>query len=500
MGTLGPEGVSRDAQRDGLEGGPIEALDPCGQAFRRTAGNLMDLYRRVEAEPGVAARYREWRSCLARRYGRPCGDPDLFIRHTHVSTVARILGSRVLSPDSSATGPEELAAVVDGAWFRERDVYNFAEEDFFTWLLHPLVLREAASLCRGVMDILGEWDPRGPDTGPVDSLHALLDREDPSDSTGLTPRLAGAILSRELRLEDSPTARVLDPACRSGSLIGAAVGLLREAKLNMGLDGYDTLTQLTSDVAGVDGHPAQVVVARLAYLYGLGDLVREPHPPVLVPVYLADALAPPRASSEGGQAPVHVVIESPEGREYPLPDSVAGDPVHLDWLFHRLAQYVHGAQLRAPRQGEKGAIDAVMGPLYAYLTSPKRSGLRTLPSLDARDAQVMCETARQIITLGLRGEGGLWTYLVKNGAAPVHLTGRRFDLVVGRAPAGRGPVHFLERAAGLYLREGGRAAVALGPSESTDTSAHPSVPGLGETRVANLTPGPDPWRLVVAKA
>ncbi len=459
----------------------------------------MDLYRRVVAEPGVAARYREWRACLARHYGRPLGDPDLFVRHTHLSTVARVLGSRILSPDSPPAGPEEMAAVVEGTWFRERDVYNFAEEDFFTWPVHPLIAGETTSLCRHVADALAGWDPRGPDAGPVGSLHALLDGEDAPDSADTPPTLAEAVLSGELSLEESPTARVLDAACRSGSLIGAAVRLLREAKLGTGLDGYDTLTQLTSDVAGVDGHPARVVVARLAYLYGLGDLVREPHPPVLVPVYLADALAPPKAL-DGGQTPAHLVLESPGGGGHPLPDSVAADPVHLDWLFHRLGQYVHGAQLRAPRQGEAEAVDAVMGPLYAYLTSPKRAGLTTLPGLDPRDAHVMCETARQIITLGLRGEGILWSYLVKNAAAPVHLARRQFDLVLGRTSPGQSPAGFLARAAGLYLRKGGRAAVVLGPSDRMDTGDHPPAPELKQTRTVDLTPGPHPWRLAVAEA
>ncbi len=458
----------------------------------------MDLYRRVAAEPGVAARYREWRARLARHYGRPAGDPDLFVRHTHLSTVARLLGARILAPDSPPPGPEEVAAVVEGTWFRERDVYNLAEEDFFTWPIHPLIAREAASLYRLLADAVTGWDPRGPDAGPVDSLHTLLDGEDTPDSADKPPTLAEAVLSGELRLKDSPTARVLDAACRSGSLIGAAVRLLREAKLGMGMDGYDTLTQVTSDVAGVDGHPARVMVARLAYLYGLGDLVRQPHPPVLVPVYLADALAPPRAL-DGSQTQAHLVLESPEGGGYPLPDSVAADPAHLDWLFHRLGQYVHGAQLRAPRQGEADAIDAVMGPLYAYLTSPKRTGLMTLPGLEPRDAQVMCETARKIITLGLRGEGVLWSYLVKNAAAPVHLARRKFDLVLGRTPPGESAAGFLARAADLYLREGGRAAVVFDPSDRMDTGAHPPAPELGQTRTVDLTPGPHPWRLAVAE-
>ena len=170
---------------------------------------------------------------------------------------------------------------------------------------------------------------------------------------------------------------------------------------------------------------------------------------MLVPVYLADALAPPKAL-DGGQSPGTPRAGVPGGqRRYPLPDSVAADPVHLDWLFHRLGQYVHGAQLRAPRQGEAEAVDAVMGPLYAYLTSPKRAGLTTLPGLDPRDAQVMCGTARRIITLGLRGEGVLWSYLVKNAAAPVHLARRTGSTWcwAGRPRAKARPVSWPERPA-----------------------------------------------------
>ena len=448
----------------------------------------------------MAARYREWRNCLSRYYGRPFGDPDLFITHTYVSTVARLMGARILSPDSSPTGPEDLSAIVDGTYFRERDVYNFAEEDFFTWLLHPLIAGEALSLCGGLMDALRKWDPRRPGNGPIDSPRALVDGEDRAGSRGCMDWPAGLaerILSTELGLEDSPEARFFDPACRSGPFFGAAVRLLREAKLNGGIDAYDTLTQLTSDVAGVDGHPAHVVIARAAYLHSLGDLVREPHPPVLIPVYLASALAPPGTSAGDGGAPVHILLGGEDGEGYAVPDSVAGDPVHLDWLFHRLPQYVHGAQIRAPGQGDAEAIDAVMGPLYAYLTSPKRSGLRMLPGLDAHDAQVLSDTARRIIALGLRGEGMLWLYLVKNAAAPVHLTQRRFDLVVGRTPPGTGPAQFLDRAADLYLREGGTVAVTLQPTERVDPGAPASGPVPGETRVVDLTPGPDAWRLVV---
>ena len=268
----------------------------------------------------------------------------------------------------------------------------------------------------------------------------------------------------------------------------------------MGLDGYDTLTQITSDVAGVDEHPARVVVARLAYLYGLGDLVRQPHPPVLVPVYLTDPLAPPEALDDG-PSPCTSRAGFPGGpRDSRCPTALP--PTRCTWTGSSTAwaSTSTGPSSAPRRQGEAEAVDAVMGPLYAYLTSPKRAGLTTLPGLDPRDAQVMCETARRIITLGLRGEGVLWSYLVKNAAAPVHLARRKFDVLLGRTPPGQSAARFLARAPGLYLREGGRAAVVLGPSDRMDTGALPPAPELGQTRTVDLTPGPYPWRLAVAEA
>ena len=486
------------------------SLAPSSPVSQRARETLLGLYHRVAGEPGVVARYGQWRSHLSRYYRQPIGDPGMFVRHTCVSTIARLIGVRILSPSSPPAGPEELAKVMDGTYFRERDVYNFAEEDFFTWTLHPPIAEQAMAVVGELMEGLDGWDPLSSASDTMTAIRDLLAEGTGTASQGdhgVPTDLAEEILSRELGFGEGPDTRVLDPACGPGTLVYAAARLLSEAKLGRGLDEYDTLIQLGSQVAGVDGHPAAVSLACAAYLLALGELVRRPHPPVLVPVYLADAFDPPRSRGDGvtsvAETDAVYLVDAGQDEPFALPGSVAADPVQLDWLFHRLEQYVQGARLRAGVDGQELGIEAVMGPLYAYATSPKRSGLRPLPPLAPQAAQVFCDTARRLIAMALGGGDTLWLHTLKNAAAPVHLVRDKFDLVVGRNGPGHQLAHFLAWAADLYLRDGGTVAVAIPASEEiAGLQVQGTAPGLRVTRVADLAGGDrgsdSPWRLVVA--
>ena len=228
-----------------------------------------------------------------------------------------------------------------------------------------------------------------------------------------------------------------------------------------GQDELDALLHITNHVMGMDPDPVAVAVAGTNYLLALGDVVRGPHPPVLVPVYMADALNPPDAVE--GEEPVYVIKTSLPDVDLEVPESVAEDPDQLDLLFHRLPQYLHAARLRAPTEGDTRATEEVMGSIHAYLTSPKRSGLRQLPPLSPFAAEVMCRTARTLIRLALEGTDGVWLHVLKNAPAPVYLSRHKFDLVVGDL-AGlptEQAAQIRDRLGALYLGEDGRNALTL---------------------------------------
>ena len=347
------------------------------------------------------------------------------------------------------------------------DVYNFAEEDFFTWPLHPLIARESTSLLPRSGRRPGRVGPQGARCGarglaPTPSWTAKTPRTRPS----APPTLAEAILSGGLRLEESPAARVLDAACHSGSpdrrrgpspegsQAGHGAGRVRHpdpAHLRRGGRGRAPGAG-RGRAAGIPARPGRLGAP--APSAGAGPRVPGRPPGPSQGIGRQSNHGTPRAGVPGGR-------RVPAARQRRRRPGATWTGSSTAWAS------TSTAPRSAPRGRARRRLSTpVMGPLYAYLTSPKRTGLRTLPGLDPRDAQVMCETARQIITQGLRGEGVLWSYLVKNAAAPVHLARRKFDLVLGRTPPGprRGPFPGPGgRPVPAGGGEGGRRPWTLGP-------------------------------------
>ncbi|PKB58735.1 MAG: hypothetical protein BZY83_05735 [SAR202 cluster bacterium Casp-Chloro-G2] len=157
-------------------------------------------------------------------------------------------------------------------------------------------------------------------------------------------------------------------------------------------------------------------------------MLQQDHPPVLIPVYLADAAQdPPDWSFLPDDAGVYL---STAGGEFPLPFPMIDNPLMLDWLLGRLTQYMDGAQLRLHVQSEAEAVQEVLNAYYNYLTAPK---LRTpVPeALTPSQAYTLLETAQSLVRLHVQGEGTHWLHLVQNHAAPAIFARDKPDLMVG---------------------------------------------------------------------
>ena len=411
-------------------------LERDGPTFRHAIAELRRLHHQVEQDPDVQARYQEWQSRLSSVYGQPVGDPELFALHTYISILARLIASRALHPNAIPLHGEDLVKLINGDYFRERDIHNFAEEDFFAWTLAPEAQDDSIKLAAMLSEALDSFDPARDSYRLLKGLLQELTEPRPRQNLGQpqTPRqLPEHVLQQ---LQDNPQLSVLDPACGPGTFLYTAIRLVREGMARRGEDDFSALLHILSNVIGMELDPAALAVARTGYLLALGDLISGSHPTVLVPLYLASYNdLPETAASEsrpGREEPVYVVATFLPGVAFELPYSVVADPAQLDWLFHRMGQYLHAAHLRAGMEGESEATEGVIGALYSYLTSPKRAGLRKLPPLSSFATGVMCDTARTLIKLTLEGNGNIWLHILKNSPAPVFLSRRVFDLVVGR--------------------------------------------------------------------
>ena len=469
--------------------GELQAdLGANGPVFHHACDVLGRLYHEVEDDPGVKTRFQEWQSRLSTGWGVSADDEELFVVHTYLATLARLVALRHVRSNALPLSPEDYVKVVNGDYFREMDIYNFMEDDFFTWGLDPKVSDDFLVLVQRLMDTLTAYGLT--DMGGQDLLRSLYHRMAYPESghyagVHYTPdRIARQILMEELKLRDIPDLSVLDPACGSGTFLSTAISLVKEGMVRRGEDEFDTLLHVLNSVMGMDVQPLAATVARTCYLLALGDLVSGPRPPVLVPVYLADAIRwlPDSGTSES----LHTVQTTDPGVSFEIPGSLADDPAQLDWIFHRMAQYLHAAQFRANAEGEERATEAVIGSLYSYLTSPKRAGLRELPPLSSFDAGVLCQTARSLIKLVLEGKDTLWLHILKNEPATIYLSRRKFDLVVGCPPrhSTEDAAHLFARSADLYLREGGSIAFVMPRGAATIGGG--SLPGLHFDRTLEL--------------
>ena len=368
-------------------------IGPDSPVFRRTAETLAAVYRESQHIPPVANSYRAWAA------GRP---PDAagaatFVRHTALALLLRLLAYRFLSPRSAE---RDLRDVILGDWFAGAGWSNLLAEDFFSWPWFRLSM--------GI----------GDDADAMDAARALLSALQPFDFAAVPPDLLSALLASEPEFSPTPGnpgAGGLFPHCGAGDALAAAVRNAIQSSESPDRDPATTLLTLSNQFLAMTPDPLAAIAAAVNFLFALGDLAREPHPPILIPVYQADASRlPPVHKGDSGNVASYII--DPPG--ITLPERVAADPLYLDWLLGRLPNYQRGAALRLRAQPEAEAIQEVLNAWHNYLTAPK---LRTpIPEpLSPADADLMTEAARTLIVAYIRGGGPAPLHYARNIPAPL---------------------------------------------------------------------------------
>jgi type I restriction-modification system DNA methylase subunit len=165
-----------------------------------------------------------------------------------------VLGINTTNPESILTGRD----------FKNARVFGAVESDFFDWILlapggPELVSKIALHAGRF------KWSTAEADVLKV-VYESLIDR---AERHGLgeyyTPDwLAAKVVRRAI---DNPVeARVLDPACGSGTFLFHAVRRFLSEAEAAGMEGMLLAAEATRHIAGIDIHPVAVIIARVTYL------------------------------------------------------------------------------------------------------------------------------------------------------------------------------------------------------------------------------------------
>ncbi len=419
-------------------------LGPDSPAVSRAIQRLESIYSDSNSHAPVANSYRSW---VAAHPLDADTSTEVFIRHTCLSLLCRLLAYRFLQGRPSE---RELWDAVSGEYFASAGLGNFLGEDLFSWPFFRLSMGigdDALSMetAKGLAAALDSLDPYQPSIETLSGLYR--------EFRGLPPSRSPADSSVEW--ERHQILNCIAPYCGDGGTLALGVREALARRLSKGQIPPEALLALSGQFLGMTPDPLAASVASLSFVMALGEEVLEPHPPILIPVYMAHGSHTPTQGIDHDGRTVYT-IDSAGG--VALPERVATDPVYLDWLLSRLPNYLRGAALRLRAQPEEVAVQEVLNAWYNYLTSPKARTPIPDP-LSPEDADVMVEAAKNLILQYVRGSGPGPLHLVRNAPAPLFASAREFDTMLW--PTELSSDTWLKQVcAESYLSDGGQVIVA----------------------------------------
>jgi hypothetical protein len=386
--------------------------------FTMAVLGLERAYKQVETLPPVETKFTEWQNLLSHVYGSQIGGTSLFLRHTYLVLLTRVLAYAALR--GRTPSGDELPGIIDGAAFLPFGIANLVEGDFFAWVLAQPAMPGALDILGGLAQHLRIYDFAALDEDVLKELYQHL--IDPVTRHDLgefyTPDWLAEWMLRESGLDENVT--VLDPACGSGTFLFTAVKLLRER----GLSGEQLVRTALTNLAGLDVHPVAVMIAKVNLILALrADLRGEAIaglPPL--PIFMANTLHMPPGGRDNHvvEIPAQVDgIEAPRPAFVPtsfsIPTEVTNSPGHLDRIIDRMDQLAHVADVDEAR---------LVSSLSEYVSQ------QGYP--DA--APFFAANLRLFRWLVRNDRNSIWSFVLRNAFRPAYFARRQFDLVIGNPP------------------------------------------------------------------
>ena len=362
--------------------------------------------------------YRQWASFLRIVYGSAVDNEDLFLRHTYLSILAKLLAYSSISGGVLPVSTSQIREILEGKTFEKWNVHNFLEEDFFSWVARS---EEGIIAARVLLDRLSTYDLTTIDEDVLKSLYQ--DLVDPQSRHDLgeyyTPDWLAEIMV-EKSLSGDPRRTVLDPSCGSGTFLAAAIRLKRELLSELSLG--EQLEVILQSVRGVDVHPLAVTLARTNYLISLGsEMLSARKGAIYLPVYLADSVHIPDTKSDYYSGVECFKIDA-EGEILRLPVPLTKEHTISDASIEIVKEY----SLEISR-GNGGGIGQLKGMI-------KQRFNHIPPELSDGSLGVLDETASAMAKLIKEGKDTIWSFILKNIYKPLYLKDNKSDIIIGNPP------------------------------------------------------------------
>jgi hypothetical protein len=296
-------------------------------AFRSASSLWIKAVATVGRQADYRVNYENWRRSLRVAYGTSVWDEMLFVRHTYLATLVKLIAYLRISGVQAEPDEAQTKEIVHGAFFEKQGIINFLEEDFFCWVACPPVAASTHTIVTRFANRLFTYRLSELSEDVFKELYqSLVDPKDRHDlgeyytPDWLAARMCNALLSRNG--EDA----VLDPACGSGAFLYQAI----EHKKRHLPATRQSLEKILGSVVGIDVHPLAVVVSKVNVLLALGDLFKLRSEPIAIRVYLANSIRPIAAQGGARGALPGAPLQF---------DAVIGNPPWLSFRYVEKGEY-----------------------------------------------------------------------------------------------------------------------------------------------------------------
>jgi len=387
-------------------------------AFHVAGQALLSLWGTLKDRSEFAVVYESWAKYLLIVYGSSVADEELFIRHTYLATLAKLMAWCRLAGATTADGGE-VVSVLEGEFFKRQGIENFLEEDFFSWVARDEARESGIETARMLFSLLQNYNLRELSEDVLKSLYQEL--VDPKTRHDLgeyyTPDWLAHRIVRKL-LDEKPEGTMLDPACGSGTFLYLAI---QEKRERLG-DSLETLKHIQEAVVGIDIHPLAVIVAKTNYILALGELLKKRQATagkVTIPVYLADSIRLPEWREKPSlwmQLPSYQVRL--HDRDIYLPDQLISDAVAYD----------EAIEVAKEHASQTAGGHPTLEQFENYVRARQLVIAHDRPIVEG--VFHLSEALRQFIE---SRKDTIWAFILKNTYKPLFFK-QAFDFVVGNPP------------------------------------------------------------------
>lgn len=376
--------------------------------FMEVFGGMKLVYDDISQEPAIQTAFREWTRFMSVAYGSFQASGEVFLVHTYLSVFAKLIAYEVLSREAEIS-PAHLRGALDGSIFRQYNVENFVENDFYQWVTAgPYFLRLKRYFTR-IADKISEYDFTNVRSDILKGVYQRLIDLETRHALGeyYTPDwLCEKVVAH---FDFARHAQILDPSCGSGSFLIAAVNRLRALHPDL------PPATIAAQVAGIDIHPLSVQVAKTTLLLALGETLRDANRPVTLRVFLANSLVTPQLAALAmfGEE-FDVVIDE---KRYYLPTGAFDEPQLFDHVVG-VADYL-----------AQETVNEALTPIATFANIVRKTYPATTEPLIDRfyDIYKALKQAKET------GRDSIWKFILQNSYKPFFLR-KQFDYIIGNPP------------------------------------------------------------------